>query len=64
MNKNDIVRTFKALTGAAFITRKQLATLMGMKDPHRVDRYLKGLERIDKKYYYIPDVVDVLMSRR
>lgn len=64
MNKQEIVRTFRSITGAVFITRKQLANLMGMKDPHRVDRFLKGLDRIDRKYYYIPDVVEVLLSRR
>ena len=64
MNKQDIVKAFKAATGAAFITRGQLAKLMGMKDPHRVDRYLRGLDRIDKKYYYIPDVVEALIERR
>ena len=64
MNKQEIVRTFRSITGAVFITRKQLADLMGMKDPHGVDRYLKGLERIDNKYYFIPDVAEVLISRR
>lgn len=65
MTKQDVVSSFKTKTGGAvFITRKQLAELMGIKDPHYVDRFLKGLDRIDRKYYYIPDVVEMLLSRR
>lgn len=40
-----------------FITRMQLAEYMGYRDPHSVDKFLSGLERI-AKLYFIPDVVE------
>ena len=44
-----------------FVTRKQVATFMGKKDPHQIDWALSGLERTaDGKMYYIPDVVDAI----
>lgn len=42
-----------------FITRMQLAEYMGYRDPHSVDKFLSGLERI-AKLYFIPDVVERL----
>ena len=44
-----------------FVTRKQVASFMGKKDPHQIDWALAGLERtVDGKMYYIPDVVDAI----
>lgn len=62
MNKAEIVKDIKEFTGSGLITRKQLSDYCGKKDPHGVDRYLQGLNPIDKKYYFIPDVVDVLIN--
>lgn len=62
MNKREIAKEMqKACGGAMFITRQQLAGFLGRKKPDSVDRYLVGLERIDKMYY-IPDVVENLMK--
>lgn len=36
---------------------------MGKKDPHAVDKYLYGLDRVDGKDYFIPDVANVLKER-
>lgn len=36
---------------------------MGVKDPKNVDKYLFGLERVDEKYYFIPDVASALKER-
>ena len=64
MKKREIVSMFKTVTGAAFITRNQLKKLMGVKDPHCVDKYLRGLDRVNGKYYFIPDVAEALLERR
>ncbi len=63
MNKSELVRDMKSYCGSAFITKQKLAAYMGIKDPHGVSRYLYDLERIDGKYYFIPDVAEVLKSR-
>lgn len=62
MNKSELVKDIKAFTGSGLITRKQLADYCGKRDPHGVDRFLYGLVPIDKRYYFIPDVVDSLMN--
>ena len=63
MKKTELINDLKQYTGGGVITRKQLAGYMSKKDPHGVDRYLFGLQRIDGKYYFIPDVADSLIGR-
>lgn len=63
MNRSDLIRDMKSYCGGSFITRQKLAQYIGMKDPHGVDRFLYGLERIDGRHYFIPDVAEVLKSR-
>ncbi len=65
MVKQEIVRRFEKETrGQAFVTAAQFAGLMGMKDQGYAKRtYLKGLEAVDGKYYFIPDVAKKLMER-
>lgn len=64
VNKADIVKDMRGLTGSGFITRIELAKYMGTNSPKSVDRYLTELERIDNKYYFIPDVAESILSRR
>lgn len=56
MEKKQMIDLMRSETGSLFITRSELARVMGYKDAHCVDRYLNGLERVEKKYF-IPDVV-------
>lgn len=61
MDKQEMIRYMKAKNNSLFITRQELAEIMGYKNPHSVDRYLRGLERIDRRYF-IPDVVAVIKN--
>ena len=61
MERKELINSMKNFTGAGFITRSQLAEFMGYKDPHYVDRYINGLQRINKRYF-INDVATVLQQ--
>lgn len=61
MKRNELIADMKRHTKGGFITRKQLADYMTVKDAHSVDRYLYGLTAVNKRYYFIPDVADVLI---
>lgn len=50
-------------TTAGFITKTQLARVMGISDIHKINKYLDGLEAIDGKYYLIPMVAEKLQRR-
>ncbi len=63
MNRSQMIKMMQQVEGQMFITRKGLATAIGVKDPHNVAEYLHGLPRLNNKYYYIPDVVDALLAR-
>lgn len=55
----------KQAGGADFITVGQVGKVFGIKDyPAIKNRYLHGLECVDNKYYFIPDVVRNIMERR
>lgn len=64
MTKGELIEDMKRATGSAFITRKGLAQYMGKKDPHGVEHILFKLERVDKRYYFIPDVAEALLLLR
>ncbi|MEY8367592.1 hypothetical protein AALA24_02375 [Anaerovoracaceae bacterium 42-11] len=63
MDKQSLVRDLKSYCNGGFITRQKLAAYMGMKNPRHVDGYLTGLERVNGKYYFIPDVAMRLIER-
>lgn len=65
MTKTDIVKALqRKAENQAFITCKEVADALGCADQHRVrNKYLTGLEAVDKKYYLITDVAAVLKSR-
>jgi len=66
MTRQDIRRALaKAGETQAFITAAQFAEVMGIKTVNHAKRaFLSGLECVDGKYYFIPDVVAELISRR
>lgn len=63
MNAKEVAEDMKRFCGGGFATRQKIANYIGIKPDH-VDRFLVGLERIDNKHYFIPDVVDNMMKRR
>lgn len=48
--------------GSGFITRSQLANYYGVAEPRAIDKYLEGLDRISKKYYFIGDVASNILK--
>lgn len=60
MNKAELVKDLKSYANSGFITRKKFADYMGVSDAHNVDKYLSGLDRVNGKYYFIPDVAENL----
>lgn len=66
MKKQEICRALERVSETkAFITATQLTRAMGLKtERHVKNNYLKGLECIDGKYYFIPDVAQALLERR
>lgn len=66
MTRQDIRRALAKVGEAqAFITAAQFAEVMGIKTVNHAKRaFLSGLECVDGKYYFIPDVAAELISRR
>lgn len=63
MKRKELIESMQKFTKSGYIIRDELKEYMGYKDPHDVDKFLKYLERIGKKYF-IPDVADSIMSQR
>ena len=55
--KEQIAEMKWSVGGSSYIRRKEVAAHLGYSDPHNIDKYLAGLERIGMAYF-IPDVVD------
>lgn len=62
MTKTKILKTIQLVHKSAFIKRSELAEVMGYKDPHNVDKYLKGLPKIGSKYSVL-DVAEAMAER-
>lgn len=63
MCKTELVRAMRQFVGGgAFIRRYQLAAFLGRKDAHSVDKYLRGVDRIDGDLYYLQDVADRIVG--
>ena len=60
MTKTELTKAMQHHAGCSFITRSQLASFMGYKNPASVAKYLYPLERVDKRYF-IPDVADEIL---
>ena len=44
-------KAFEKACGGAFTTRKRVADALGYKDPHSVDKYLRGLTKYGGRYF-------------
>lgn len=63
MDRAELIRDMKQFSKSSFITKKKLADYMDISDPQYVQKYVADLERVDNKYYFIPDVASVMKSR-
>ena len=63
MNKCELEADMRRFVGnnGGFITISGIANYIGVKSHHSVDKYVNGLERINGKYYFIPDVADSML---
>ncbi len=60
MERQQVIRDMKShCKGASFITQKEFAEFMGC-SLSTAKRKLKGLDKVDRKYYFIRDVVSAL----
>ncbi len=50
MVKADIEKALRSQTSSDFVNRAEVTRALGYKDPHSVDKYLRGLGRIGNRY--------------
>ena len=64
MNKRELEADMRRFVGndGGFITISGIANYIGVKSHHSVDKYVIGLDRINGKYYFIPDVADSMLK--
>ncbi len=63
MTKSDVVKALRRTSGSEFISRKELASALGYRDSHSVDKYLVGLAKVGRRYY-IEDVAERVTEER
>lgn len=63
MKRAELIKTLQSRAGSDFITRKQISEAIGYRDPASVDPMLNGLDRLNGKYYFIPDVAERMLQR-
>lgn len=62
MTKSELVREMQRQEGGSFITKARLAKFIGAKRSETVGRYVDGLQVLNKKYYFIPEVAERMMQ--
>lgn len=63
MKRSDLISAMmKSAGGSGFISRKQLAKFMSLKDAKSVDRYLTGLQCLNQRYF-VNDVADKMLEQ-
>ena len=62
MTKKELVADMKhAVNGSSFINRTDLMKYLGVGSHHTVEKYLHGLERLNNRYYFVPDVAEQMI---
>lgn len=61
MTRTDIEKALRRQTTGDFVSRAEIARALGYKDPHRIDRFLRGLNRIGYRYF-VTDVAERLLE--
>lgn len=65
MTKQDIVQGMQHVVGSSdanFITMTQICRFIGVKKPEHAKKYVKGLDRLNGKYYFIREVASLMME--
>lgn len=63
MEKKEMVAAMQRTTKNLFATKQDVANWFNIKDPHYAAKFLAGVEAIDGKYYFIPEIAAVLKAR-
>ena len=63
MEKKMLINEMKKQAGTMFATKTDIAAWFGLKDRHTVSRILDGVKSVDGKYYFIPEIADILWAR-
>lgn len=61
MLRSDIEKALRSQTSGDFVNRQEVARALGYKDAHSVDRFLKGLPNIGRRYL-IREVAEKIME--
>lgn len=65
MNKRTIAEQIKqANDGKPFITREQLAKVMGHPDAHTVDKFLRNLAKVNKRYLVVEVAEEIAKQQK
>jgi len=62
MKKDLVYRMEKFVNGSSFMTLSDYASFMNF-SISSAQRRLYGLERVDGKYYFIPDIAEMMIRR-
>ena len=62
MTESELVKAMTRQEGGYFITKTRLAKFIGAKRSETVSRYVDGLTVLNKRYYFIPDVVQKMIA--
>ena len=62
MKKDLVYRMEKFVNGSSFMTISDYASFMNFSITS-AKRKLYGLERVEGKYYFIPDIADMMIRR-
>lgn len=63
MDRRELINDMKTFAKSGMITRQIFSEYMGVKNPKNIDKYLRGLEKVEGKYYFIPDIATELKDR-
>ena len=60
MTKKELVADMKQFCGGSFITTTGLQRYLGVKSHHTVKKYTDGLDCIEGKFFFIPDIAEAM----
>lgn len=62
MTKKELVADMKkSVNGSSFIIKSDLMKYLGVGSHHTIEKYVNDLERINGRYYFIPDVAESML---
>ncbi len=62
MTKKELITDMKHFVGgSSFITVSGIASYVGVRSHHSVDKYVDGLQRINGRRFFIPDVAEQMI---